>query len=331
MGQAGDMAISLPLPVRVAAGLLATGIDVVRSLPEEIPAIPVALVGNAMRLSMKVQQEIATLATRGDELLGGVVGAPQENPSWAKFDDDEPPSKPNLKAAPDSGRSEPASTKPPAAGKKPKSDSTSRSKSAAAGSAPTDKTEVSTATAAGTEDSADELTTPSETSVAPITTIAMDAAIEVSEAVVEEVIGSDNGHADLSSSSSAADDGDPGLSDAVLDTGTSVNGVDPTPIEDVTTDVVAPEDVVSQATGTSAADDDDESEEPTASDEADDDDPPVLPGYQRMTLAQVRGHLRELSVEEVTALLQYEQSADNRAPFLTLLSNRLVTLDAQPS
>src|SRR6476469_9308993 len=134
MGQAGDMAISLPLPVRVAAGLLATGIDVVRSLPEEIPAIPVALVGNAMRLSMKVQQEIATLATRGDELLGGVVGAPQENTSWAKFDDD-PPSKPNLKAAPDSGRSEPASTKPPAAGKKPKSDSTSRSKSAAAGSA----------------------------------------------------------------------------------------------------------------------------------------------------------------------------------------------------
>ena len=84
------MAITLPLPVRVAAGLLATGIDVVRSLPEEIPAIPVALVGNAMRLSMKVQQEIATLATRGDELLGGVVGAPQENPSWAKFDDDEP-------------------------------------------------------------------------------------------------------------------------------------------------------------------------------------------------------------------------------------------------
>ena len=241
------MAITLPLPVRVAAGLLATGIDVVRSLPEEIPAIPVALVGNAMRLSMKVQQEIATLATRGDELLGGVVGAPQENPSWAKFDDDEPPSKPNLKAAPDAGRSEPASAKPPAAGKKPKkSDSTSRSKSAAAGSAPTDKTEVSTATAAGAEDPADELTTPSETSVAPITTIAMDAAIEVSEAVVEEVIGSDNGHADLSSSSSAADDVDPGLSDAVLDTGTSVNGVDPTPIEDVTTDVVAPEDVVSR-------------------------------------------------------------------------------------
>ena len=84
------MAITLPLPVRVAAGILGTGIDLVRSLPDDIPAIPVTLVGNAMRLSMKVQQEIATLATRGDELLGGVIGAPEENPAWAKFDDDEP-------------------------------------------------------------------------------------------------------------------------------------------------------------------------------------------------------------------------------------------------
>ena len=60
------MAITLPFPVRVAVGILATGIDRVRSLPEDIPAIPVALVGNALKLSMKLQQEIATLATRGD-------------------------------------------------------------------------------------------------------------------------------------------------------------------------------------------------------------------------------------------------------------------------
>ena len=50
-----------------------------------------------------------------------------------------------------------------------------------------------------------------------------------------------------------------------------------------------------------------------------------------MTLAQVRGHLRELSGADVSALLAYEQAGDNRAPFLTLLSNRLVTLGAQQS
>ena len=93
MRQSGDMAITLPLPVRVAAGLLVTGIQLVRSLPEEIPGIPVTLVGNAMRLSMKVQQEITTLATRGDELLGGIIGGrAQENPSWATFDEDKPTS-----------------------------------------------------------------------------------------------------------------------------------------------------------------------------------------------------------------------------------------------
>ncbi len=50
-----------------------------------------------------------------------------------------------------------------------------------------------------------------------------------------------------------------------------------------------------------------------------------------MTLAQVRGYLRSLSATEVQSLLDHEQSGENRAPFLTLLSNRLVTLEHQES
>src|SRR6478752_2741958 len=106
MGQAVVMAITLPLPVRVAAGILGAGIDLLRALPDDIPAIPVTIVGNAMRLSMKVQQEIAALATRGDELLSGVIGAPQESPAWAKFDDDEPATPVTSIRAP--GRTRPA-------------------------------------------------------------------------------------------------------------------------------------------------------------------------------------------------------------------------------
>ena len=75
----------------------------------------------------------------------------------------------------------------------------------------------------------------------------------------------------------------------------------------------------------------DETAPRAAEQSADTDGPAVLPGYDGMTLAQVRGHLRELSAADVTALLDYEQSGDNRAPFLTLLSNRLVTLGAQES
>ena len=116
------MAITLPLPVRLAAGILGAGIDLLRALPDEIPAIPVTIVGNAMRLSLKVQQEIASLATRGDELLSGVVGAPQESPTWAKFDDDDEPAKPATPIRP-AGRTRPAtgsgSTSTPAPGGSP--------------------------------------------------------------------------------------------------------------------------------------------------------------------------------------------------------------------
>ncbi len=57
----------------------------------------------------------------------------------------------------------------------------------------------------------------------------------------------------------------------------------------------------------------------------------MLPGYDAMTLAQVRGHLRDLSAQDIGRLLELEQAGSNRAPFLTLLSNRLVTLDHQDS
>ncbi len=63
----------------------------------------------------------------------------------------------------------------------------------------------------------------------------------------------------------------------------------------------------------------------------DDDQDLPLPGYDRMTLAQVRGHLRELTAQDVADLLEYERANANRPPFLTLLSNRIVTLDAQNS
>ena len=41
--------------------------------------------------------------------------------------------------------------------------------------------------------------------------------------------------------------------------------------------------------------------------------PPSLPGYDRMTLAQVRGRLRGLSTDDVAGLLAYEQAGGGRA------------------
>lgn len=47
--------------------------------------------------------------------------------------------------------------------------------------------------------------------------------------------------------------------------------------------------------------------------------------YDSLTLAQLRARLRTLSVDELGALLEYENSHAARPPFVTMLSNRITT------
>ena len=51
--------------------------------------------------------------------------------------------------------------------------------------------------------------------------------------------------------------------------------------------------------------------------------------YGNMTLAQLRARLRMLSVEDLTALLEYEKQTFDRAPFVTMLTNRIATVQAK--
>lgn len=51
--------------------------------------------------------------------------------------------------------------------------------------------------------------------------------------------------------------------------------------------------------------------------------------YANMTLAQLRARLRMLSVEELADLLAYEQQTLDRAPFVTMLTNRIATVQAK--
>jgi len=432
------MAITLPFPVRVAVGILATGIDRVRSLPEDIPAIPVALVGNALKLSMKLQQEIATLATRGDEVLGGVVNAPEEHPSWAKFDDDEPTTpvtriKPAAPSAAKPSSTKPAGTKP--AGTKPTGTKPGASGSPAAAPA---KAPVNTPPdlIAGPADTPG-LSTPAATAMAPVTTTAMDAAIEVADELValataaaDDALRPDptSGTEKIRAAQQALDVEEAasigafeagqvpdevldsvvigetaelteGLripaeviedvlveaeTEALLDQAAAVDAVEELleeaaeiqAVEELleeAAEIQAAEELLEEAVEIQAAEEltadltvfetaevlsevEDEALEPVVFGETADlaeglpitdelieeiaeetqqaDDasgPAALPGYDSMTLAQVRGHLRELTPANVSELLAYEQSGDNRAPFLTLLSNRLVTLDAKNS
>jgi len=85
---------NIPTPIRAALGLAATAVDEARKLPETLPqavtTVPLMAVSSAMQASLKVQQHIATLAARGDEVLSQLRGNSTEPPSWATFDEDVP-------------------------------------------------------------------------------------------------------------------------------------------------------------------------------------------------------------------------------------------------
>jgi hypothetical protein len=51
--------------------------------------------------------------------------------------------------------------------------------------------------------------------------------------------------------------------------------------------------------------------------------------YSALTLAQLRARLQSLSVDELEALLAYEQATKGRAPFQTLLANRITRANAK--
>jgi hypothetical protein len=79
----------LPLPVRIAAGLVATAVEQARDLPRLVVEFPVTAVSQALQASMRVQQRVTELAIKGDRALG-TLRPVEERPSWATFDDEEP-------------------------------------------------------------------------------------------------------------------------------------------------------------------------------------------------------------------------------------------------
>lgn len=78
----------LPLPLRLAAGLVATAIEEVQGLPKKLIELPVTAVSQVLQTSMRIQQRVTELAIKGDQALGGLREVP-ETPTWARFDEDE--------------------------------------------------------------------------------------------------------------------------------------------------------------------------------------------------------------------------------------------------
>ncbi|MDQ1734617.1 MAG: hypothetical protein QOH56_868 [Pseudonocardiales bacterium] len=85
---------SVPTPFKVVLGIAATAAEEARKLPETLPTAmagaPMIAVSTAMQASLRVQQHIAALAARGEEVLAQLRGTSDEPPAWATFDDPKP-------------------------------------------------------------------------------------------------------------------------------------------------------------------------------------------------------------------------------------------------
>jgi hypothetical protein len=63
-----------------------------------------------------------------------------------------------------------------------------------------------------------------------------------------------------------------------------------------------------------------------AAETVDPDAPPALAGYAEMSIPQLRGKLRYLSLDDLRALLAWEMAHGERPPFVTMLTNRITTV-----
>ena len=193
----------LPLPVRVAAGLVVSAVEQARDLPRLVVEFPVTAVSQALQASMRVQQKVTELAIKGDQALGSLRPV-EDRPVWATFDDE-------------------------------------------------DETPIS-----------------------------------------------DNGAGAVTELRRHARPEPEPTADAVVETPAT--------------------------TADAAAGDTPEHTEPEAPETSEASGPNALPGYQELTIPQLRGRLRFLSADDLRALLEWETTHENRAPFVTMLSNRITTV-----
>jgi len=250
------MPITFPFPVRVSVGLVVAGVEQLRKLPGELPTLGVTAAGQAMRLSMRVQQEFADLATRGDEVLSLIGGQPAENPSWATFDEEDA----------DAGG---IVTTVPAAVQD--------------ADEPADEDETGYSGGA-TQELAE---------VIALDLVAMAASTQRAQQDEPDAFPTD-----------ADADGESFLRDQAQDDNADAPAIDLA--------VVVDYDDAPSAMPFGAADD-------GAVDSPDD--------YEALTLAELRGRLRRLSADQVTDLLGRERAGADRPAFVTLLSNRLTSME----
>jgi hypothetical protein len=308
------MAREIPEVVRAAAGLAATVLDEARKLPETLPGLPVRVIGFAMQKAMWAQQQYAGLVARGDELFTGLRG--EDEPGLATFDDDLPEDAP----AAGTGYRESAFDRAEVPAEEdllsglPEDDVALPDADAAEDADAEVRAEFADNRA---EEALDEIALDSlvddETSGLPPEPSPAEV-VEAVEDITAQVDGADVLASDAAGTS-AAETGAADEVDVLTPDGQVAT------VEATVTDegVAAPEAEPVDESGTS--------EIPAPVSDA----PATAPvdGYDDWSIAQLRGRLRGYQAVTVTGLIEYEEANRARAPYLTMLRNRLQKLDEQ--
>ncbi|MGY1843028.1 hypothetical protein [Modestobacter sp. SYSU DS0875] len=359
------MAREIPEVVRAAAGLAATVLDEARKLPETLPGLPVRLIGQALQTSLRLQQQYSGLVARGDELFTGLRG--DAEPGMATFDDDLPgPSSPTGSPAPRGSAFDRVADLPEETDADERADVLADD--LAVDALPVADAEVlpDDVAVAVLDDSAptvDEIT-PAEVAALPgdpaadaITAVVDELADDVAEEIAEEVPDAvpDEVLADLTADTVAdvAED-EQAIEDAVADEVVADAVVGGPAPEDTAPDDTAADDTARDDTARDDAALEEAAEElvdlggPEAAESVTPGSPvtdsaasePLVPageqpavsapveGYDSFSIPALRGHLRSYPTETVADLLDYERATRARAPYVTLLQNRLEKLNA---
>ncbi len=77
-----------PYGVRLLVGAAVTAIEETRKLPQTVLMYPITVASTVAQIVMKVQQDLADLAIKGDAALESLFPPKDEQPDWATFDED---------------------------------------------------------------------------------------------------------------------------------------------------------------------------------------------------------------------------------------------------
>jgi hypothetical protein len=311
----------LPLPVRIAAGLVATAVDQARDLPRLVVEFPVTAVSQALQVTMRVQQKVTELAIKGDRALG-TLRPVEEKPSWATFDEDEPPrrngastvtelrpqvprtSTPIPVAQPPARKPAAASAPPKPAAPKPVTPKPAAPKPAAP--------KPAAPKPAASEQATAKPATPKPAAPKPAAAKPAAAKPAASEQATAKPATAEPG----AIKPAAGPKSTPAPATPAPAT--------PVPAPAATPEAATPALVVPEPSAPTPASP--VAEGGTSPAKGSGDGPAPLPGYPDLTIPQLRGKLRFLSAADLTTLLDWETSHANRAPYLTMLSNRIATV-----